>query len=315
MKGKIERKKRIRKISVLVVMGLFLALSLTSPVSATATLGEDDTFVIVEDPPVAGDGIITWEEDGTEYMRLTGGKLGIGTTSPDRKLEIIDDSNPQLRLTHTDGSYYTDFETISNGDLLIKPIGLRVGILTNSPQATLQVGDIIPTAPGSTDRIAIAPHNKPSLWIITARDDVVNAHLDLNYGFTTILTTRDDGNVGIGTTSPQNKLDVEGGAVIGATYSGTNTAPTNGLLVEGNVGIGTASPDTELHVNGDIKQKVTTSDVANPPTDAQLDFLFGTPASNGDGWTTYLKDSDTSNLYQIVAVGIEWYIFEATPAT
>ena len=51
-----------------------------------------------------------------------------------------------------------------------------------------------------------------------------------------------NGNVGIGTTAPKNKLDVEGGQVIGATYSGTNTAPTNGLLVEGNVGIGTTTP-------------------------------------------------------------------------
>lgn len=57
------------------------------------------------------------------------------------------------------------------------------------------------------------------------------------------------GNTGIGVLNPVNRLDVEGAAVIGATYSGTNTAPTNGLLVAGNVGIGTTAPNSKLHVN------------------------------------------------------------------
>lgn len=56
------------------------------------------------------------------------------------------------------------------------------------------------------------------------------------------------GNVGVGTSTPQNRLDVEGSAVIGATYSGTNTAQANGLLVEGKVGIGTTNPTCLLHV-------------------------------------------------------------------
>ena len=50
------------------------------------------------------------------------------------------------------------------------------------------------------------------------------------------------GNVGIGTTTPVNKLDVEGGIAIGAAYSGTNTAPANGAIIQGNVGIGTNNP-------------------------------------------------------------------------
>ncbi|MEK9152930.1 MAG: LamG domain-containing protein, partial [Patescibacteria group bacterium] len=56
------------------------------------------------------------------------------------------------------------------------------------------------------------------------------------------MTITKTGNVGIGTTTPANKLDVEGGLAIGATYSGTSAAPTNGLLVQGTVGLGTTSP-------------------------------------------------------------------------
>lgn len=57
-----------------------------------------------------------------------------------------------------------------------------------------------------------------------------------------------NGKVGFGTTNPVNKVDIEGALAVGATYSGTNTAPVNGLLVEGNVGIGTTSPDAPLQL-------------------------------------------------------------------
>ena len=55
------------------------------------------------------------------------------------------------------------------------------------------------------------------------------------------------GRVHIDGSSPKNKLDVGGAAVIGSSYAGVNTAPSNGLLVEGNVGIGTSSPAERLH--------------------------------------------------------------------
>ncbi|MBL4709893.1 MAG: hypothetical protein JKY48_15785, partial [Flavobacteriales bacterium] len=58
--------------------------------------------------------------------------------------------------------------------------------------------------------------------------------------------------VAIGTNEPKNKLDVEGAMAIGAAYSGTNTAPENGLLVEGNVGIGTSNPQVKLGVEGNL---------------------------------------------------------------
>ena len=67
-----------------------------------------------------------------------------------------------------------------------------------------------------------------------------------NQGLT--LATGADDKISIGLKTPKNKLDVEGGVAIGATYSGTDAAPENGLLVQGKVGIGTTDPKIHLAI-------------------------------------------------------------------
>ena len=69
---------------------------------------------------------------------------------------------------------------------------------------------------------------------------------------TTRLTINASGNIGLGTVTPMNRLDVYGGQVIGTTYAGVSSAPANGLLVVGNVGIGTVAPRAKLEVDGNI---------------------------------------------------------------
>ena len=75
--------------------------------------------------------------------------------------------------------------------------------------------------------------------------------------YTNRFTIERGGNVGIGTHEPKNRLDVEGGVVIGNGFSGMQIAPSNGLLVKGKVGIGTSDPEAEqeaqLVVNGLVK--------------------------------------------------------------
>jgi hypothetical protein len=62
-----------------------------------------------------------------------------------------------------------------------------------------------------------------------------------------LLLQPNGGNVGIGTTIPVNKLDVNGAVAIGS-YAGTNAAPASGdLIVSGEVGIGTSSPGSTFY--------------------------------------------------------------------
>jgi hypothetical protein len=66
---------------------------------------------------------------------------GVGTLTPRRKWDILDASNPQLRLTQADNSKYVDFNCDSSGVLTIKPNG--------TTQLTIGATGIITVANGT----------------------------------------------------------------------------------------------------------------------------------------------------------------------
>ncbi|MCC7029054.1 MAG: tail fiber domain-containing protein [Chitinophagaceae bacterium] len=81
-------------------------------------------------------------------------------------------------------------------------------------------------------------------------------------------------NVGIGTTTPASKLDIEGGLTVGSTYAGTDAAPVNGALFEGRVGMGTNSP----HAGAALDITSTTGSVLMPRMNtAQRNLISATP--------------------------------------
>jgi hypothetical protein len=83
------------------------------------------------------------------------GDVGIGkTVAPDARLEILDASQSQLRLTHTEDTDYVDIQVDTNGDVDITPSGDLITInslsaseahgtpMVNSSGAAVVVGDI-----------------------------------------------------------------------------------------------------------------------------------------------------------------------------
>jgi len=148
--------------------------------------------------------------------------------------------------------------TVGTGTIFLDGTNSRVGIGDSAPQNALSVmgneaNKSIVNISNQLDKPIAITFDGIRDWQIGQNRPFDLLPFDVFYindvtaGATRLLIDT-GGRVGIGTTTPQNKLDVEGGAVVGATYSGTNTAPSNGLLVQGNVGIGTTSTAARLSV-------------------------------------------------------------------
>ncbi len=204
-------------------------------------------------------------------FKFTGGNVGIGTTSPSRKLQVIG----------TDGAakfYYNS--SFTNAQYSVVDVGMMTsGTAADGfgPKITFRMGG------NGYDGYAAGT-------IGTIRNGADNTH-NLTFGtsnsgsMTTKMTITNSGNVGIGTTSPSYKLDVNGvirgeqylrladtggtnrfsiraESTYGTIDNGSNTLNYNannhlflvGLSEKmrinsaGNVGIGTTSPGAKLDI-------------------------------------------------------------------
>jgi|TARA_B110000240_G_scaffold197334_1_gene252212 hypothetical protein len=165
--------------------------------------------------------------------------------------------------------------------LYVDAINNRVGIGTNNPDAKLSVSD------DGQAVFEITPFTNDYGTTLRSYDTVDEAFNYLSYkasihtfyiGDAAKVRINGSGDVGIGTTSPGEKLSVDGNIFLqgsddyiafntsassghpkikmnsDADFSFLNTAGSNTFHIEngGNVGIGTTSPSRKLNVNGNV---------------------------------------------------------------
>jgi len=203
---------------------------------------------------------IIFGDSNIERMRLTaGGNLGIGTTSPSAKLEV---AGWYGRTAHNNGGLVGSYNNVGANSYNSGPIYV-IGSSYKPNSTTLNnmygigythTNASFITDPGpNTWGMYVAADGDARIWLGASS----GAHSYFNSG----------GNVGIGTTTPSQKLQVNGTAQVSTLRfddgSSMTSAPSGGgggsvwstsgtaaYYNTGNVGIGTSTPQRKLHING-----------------------------------------------------------------
>ena len=214
-------------------------------------------------------------------LNPSGGNVGIGTTAPDKKLEIntgASDNGMRLSYNDADGSAtnYTDLLTGADGDLTITTVDSdgaaghialmpdgNVGIGTTTPGAKLDV--YVASGGGPGIRLMNSNVNEGWMWypVTNGANTDMRLHEYNSGGDADRMIFQAGGNIGIGV-APLNKLSVSGD-----------------MDITGNVGIGTASPQTLLHLG-----------------DTSYTFAAG-GLSFGDGDTGFYESADDTLIVKV----------------
>ena len=183
------------------------------------------------------------------------------------KVGTDDELSPRTRLTSVGYAYRaeiaeSDGDWTISGSNIYSTVSGNVGIGKTTPQEKLDVNGTVQMTgfkmPTGVSNGYVLTSDGSGVGSWQAPSGQIGGSGGLNY-IPKFTSSNSIGNsvihetgflIGIGTTSPKNRLDVEGAMAVGTSYSGTNTAPSNGMIIEGNVGIGKTSPSEKLDVNG-----------------------------------------------------------------
>jgi hypothetical protein len=178
-------------------------------------------------------------DSNTMFVDTANNRIGIGSASPDASLDILGTGGQQLRLSYTDGSVYSGIGVDASGNLTVMTTGSSVAFSGDTVSATDfscadcldfgELGDAL-ALDASTD-IAITGANALS---ITNTGSSTSFVVNDQASDTSPFVIDANGNVGIGTTNPTLKLEVNGTAAASLFRGGNNGAPNAVVFGVGN---------------------------------------------------------------------------------
>ena len=252
-----------------------------------------------------------------------GGGAGSGISQSDadtRYLNVVGDTaTGQINLTSATVSAHLQVATatvtstltvqgnaFSVGTSTFVVTGSSVGIRTASPRTALDVdGEVQFGYSASKATISVSGGFTSPSSVTASHFDSQSANFTrsmtastasiygnaFSVGVTTLVISI--GRLGVGTASPANKLDIEGSAAVGATYSGTSAAPANGMVIEGAVGIGTTDvgADSLRITGGGNDHAMRIQQTASGASKAALVFIDNPVQSWGFGTLSTAENS------------------------
>ena len=252
-----------------------------SATSVTVTLGTD-----------AGDDFIVGPSNKMVVEGDTG-KVGVGTATPRRAVDVLDASNPQLRLSRTDDSNYADLEVSANNNLIASQVD-NVIVQGNDTHTFIAIqNDAAFINTGVSNQVDSATTNSTSG--ITIGVNGTAGYLLNRYGGDLIIGTTNTEALRISTTEDATfvaNLSANGNATLGDASSDTHT-------VNGSLGISDTSNTATLSAtsNANLLTEGTPSsfyNIVRGPTGAYSIYQNNT-TGDADGSGKGLEVGTTNN--------------------
>ena len=259
-----------------------------------------ESAALIADNGDLSDPIFIAKDNGSEVFRIdNGGNVGIGTANPNAKLDISGDmtvsgnvsivgATPLYVVRSTSATSYASSRWYNDQNNALRAVefgyaGSSYPISTIANGAIGEAGYLTTTGPY---KMQFGSNNTFAMLIDASQ------------------------NIGIATTSPNAKLDVNGNTIITGTLNVTSAITGSTAYFSGSVGIGTNNPtNAKVHIKSDVSADLESENISttgygslvarnNVGTFVQM-FSAGSSAAN-----TWLANNDGTGINRANTAGL-----------